>query len=139
MLLNPIPVDLTSVEFAVLSENREYISTFGFEIEPFGGKTVLVRAVPSTLADLKDLPALLQTFASDLASGGNIPFEDKCDRALFTVACKAAVKAGIPNDRVHNEWIIDQLMTHKEIRFCPHGRPVMHALSRREIDKFFDR
>lgn len=139
VLLNPIPVDLTSVEFAVLSENREYISTFGFEIEPFGGKTVLVRAVPSTLADLKDLPALLQTFASDLASGGNIPFEDKCDRALFTVACKAAVKAGIPNDRVHNEWIIDQLMTHKEIRFCPHGRPVMHALSRREIDKFFDR
>ncbi|MBP5230575.1 MAG: DNA mismatch repair endonuclease MutL [Clostridia bacterium] len=139
MLLNPVPVDLTEAECAALSEAKDHLSSYGFELEPFGGRTILVRAVPSSLSDLKEIGPLLQAFAAELASGGNIPFADKCDRALFTVACKAAVKAGIPNDRAHNEWIIDQLMNRKEIRFCPHGRPVMHSLSRRDIEKYFDR
>ncbi len=138
-LLTAIPVDLSSEECVVLTENSGYLSEFGFDLEPFGGNTVLIRAVPASLADTRRLPALLQTFASELAAGGNIPFSEKCDRALFTVACKAAVKAGIPNNPAHNEWILEQLMTHHEIRFCPHGRPVMHPISKREIEKFFDR
>lgn len=138
-LLSAIPVELPAAECAVLTENSGYLSEFGFELEPFGGNTVLVRAVPASLADIRQLPALLQGFAADLAAGGNVPFAEKCDRALFTVACKAAVKAGIPNNPAHNEWILEQLMTHREIRFCPHGRPVMHPVSRREIEKFFDR
>lgn len=138
-LLSAVPVELSAEECAVLTEHAEYLATFGFDIEPFGGKTVLVRSVPASLADPKQLPVLLQTFAAELASGGSVRFEDKCDRALFTVACKAAVKAGIPNDAAHNEWIIRQLMENDAIRFCPHGRPVMHPLPRKEIEKYFDR
>ncbi len=138
-LLSGIPVDLTSEECALLIENAEHLETYGFRVEPFGNGTLLVRAVPATLAGTKDLQSILEGFASDLASGGNLPFAQKCDRALFTVACKAAVKAGIPNDKAHNEWIVRQLMENEKLRYCPHGRPVMHALARRDLEKFFDR
>lgn len=138
-LLSGIPIDLTGDECAVLLENASYLEEFGFQIEPFGSNTVLVRAVPSSLAGTKQLDVILQKFASDLAGGSNLSFAEKCDRALYTVACKAAVKAGIPNDKAHNEWIIQQLMDNEKIRFCPHGRPVMHALPKKEIEKYFDR
>ena len=99
----------------------------------------VVRAVPSTLADKAGLKGILESFAGDLTAGGGLPFAEKCDRALFTVACKAAVKAGIPNDKAHNEWIIEQLMNNEKLRYCPHGRPVIHTLARRDLEKFFDR
>ena len=138
-LLAGIPVELTNEECALLLENGSHLEEYGFCVEPFGNGTLLVRAVPSTLAGTKDLQSILEGFASDLASGGNLPFAQKCDRALFTVACKAAVKAGIPNDKEHNEWIVKQLMENEKLRYCPHGRPVMHALARRDLEKFFDR
>ena len=138
-LLSGIPVALTNEECALLLENASHLEEYGFAVEPFGNGTLLVRAVPSTLAGTKGLQSILEGFASDLASGGKLPFAQKCDRALFTVACKAAVKAGIPNDKAHNEWIVKQLMENEKLRYCPHGRPVMHALARRDLEKYFDR
>ena len=138
-LLSPIPLTLADDDVANLCENAPYLAEFGFEIEPFGNDTLLVRAVPASLANTKDLRAILERFASDLTGGSRISFAEKCDRALFTVACKAALKAGIPNDAAHNEWVVEQLMENPALRFCPHGRPVMHALTRKEIEGYFDR
>ncbi|MBQ3003604.1 MAG: DNA mismatch repair endonuclease MutL [Clostridia bacterium] len=138
-LLSPIPLTLADDDVANLCENAPYLAEFGFEIEPFGSDTLLVRAVPASLANTKDLRAILERFASDLTGGSRISFAEKCDRALFTVACKAALKAGIPNDAAHNEWVVEQLMENPALRFCPHGRPVMHALTRKEIENYFDR
>jgi DNA mismatch repair protein MutL len=58
---------------------------------------------------------------------------------LFTVACKAAMKAGQKNNPIHNEWLVDRLLTGGDIHFCPHGRPVMKIFYKKEIEKFFDR
>lgn len=138
-LLSPIPLTLADDDVANLCENAPYLAEFGFEIEPFGSDTLLVRAVPASLANTKDLRAILERFASDLTGGSRVSFAEKCDRALFTVACKAALKAGIPNDAAHNEWVVEQLMENPALRFCPHGRPVMHALTRKEIENYFDR
>lgn len=138
-LLSPIPLTLADDDVANLCENAPYLAEFGFEIEPFGSDTLLVRAVPASLANTKDLRAILERFASDLTGGSRVSFAEKCDRALFTVACKAALKAGIPNDAAHNEWVVEQLMENPALRFCPHGRPVMHALTRKEIEGYFDR
>lgn len=138
-LLSPIPLTLADDDVANLCENAPYLAEFGFEIEPFGSDTLLVRAVPASLANTKDLKSILERFASDLTGGSRISFAEKCDRALFTVACKAALKAGIPNDAAHNEWVVEQLMENPSLRFCPHGRPVMHALTRKEIEGYFDR
>ncbi len=138
-LLQGIPVELSEADAAALCENASYLEEYGFVLEPFGETTVLIRAVPSTLAHTDQLASLLEAFASELAVGSRLSFAEKCDRALFTVACKAALKAGIPNDRAHNEWIVEQLFEHPSIRFCPHGRPVLHRLPKREIEKYFDR
>ncbi len=138
-LLQGIPVELSEADAAALCENAAYLEEYGFVLEPFGETTVLIRAVPSTLAHTDQLASLLEAFASELAVGSRLSFAEKCDRALFTVACKAALKAGIPNDRAHNEWIVGQLFEHPSVRFCPHGRPVLHRLSKREIEKYFDR
>ena len=141
-LLSGIPITLLPGEVDMLCENAAYLAEFGFEIEPFGAfgrDTLLVRAVPTTLAGTKELKTLLETFASELLSGSRVSFAEKCDRALFTVACKAALKAGIPNDPAHNEWIVKRLLEDESLRFCPHGRPVLHRLSRRELEGYFDR
>lgn len=138
-LLSGIPITLPPGASELLCENADYLAEFGFEIEPFGGDTLLVRAVPATLAGTKDLKPLLESFAEDLTTGSRISFAEKCDRALFTVACKAALKAGIPNDPAHNEWIVARLMEDESLRFCPHGRPVLHRLPRKELEGYFDR
>lgn len=138
-LLSGVPITLPTGEAELLLENAAYLAEFGFEIEPFGGDTLLVRAVPATLAGTKELKTLLETFASELTDGSRVSFAEKCDRALFTVACKAALKAGIPNDPAHNEWIVKRLLEDDSLRFCPHGRPVLHRLPRRELEGYFDR
>lgn len=138
-LLSGIPITLLPGEVDLLCENAGYLAGFGFEIEPFGSDTLLVRAVPATLAGTKELKTLLETFASELTGGSRVSFAEKCDRALFTVACKAALKAGIPNDPAHNEWIVGRLLEDESLRFCPHGRPVLHRLPRRELEGYFDR
>ncbi len=138
-LLSPIAITLSDSEIDILLENGAHLEEYGFAIEAFGRDTLLVRAVPQSLAGLRDLKSILETFAGDLSGGGRVAFAEKCDRALFTVACKAALKAGIPNAPEHNLRIVEQLMENPALRFCPHGRPVIHALPRREIEKYFDR
>jgi len=137
-LLSGIPVTLTDEQARVLEENAEMLSEYGFVIEPFGDG-VIVRAVPGALVNTAGLPALLENFAADLTNGNAIPFSVRCDRALFTVACKAALKAGVHNAPAHNEWLIDRFFESSTVRYCPHGRPVSHALPKREIEKYFDR
>ncbi len=137
-LLTGVPVTLTDEQTRVLEEHAALLSEYGFVIEPFGDG-VIVRAVPGALADTADLPALLEQFAAELTTGNAIPFAQRCDRALFTIACKASLKAGVHNAPVHNEWLIERFFESATVRYCPHGRPVSHALPKREIEKYFDR
>ena len=138
-LLEPLAVSLTNAQAETLLAHAEYLEGFGFRLEDFGGGSVLLRAVPSALADTRELPAVLEEFAAALSVGNALPFEQTCDRALFTMACKAAMKAGQKNDPAHDEWLVERLVENESIRFCPHGRPVLKEFSKREIEKFFDR
>lgn len=146
-LLASVPLELEAEDAQLLLANAAYLQTFGFLLEAYRSSGngdnsnygVAVCGVPSTLSNLRDLQAVLETFARELAVGGSVSFAEKCDRALFTVACKAALKAGIPNAPQHNEWIVQQLLENPALRFCPHGRPVLHALPKRQIEQFFDR
>lgn len=131
-------VELSPTETAIVLENREYLASFGFDIDPFGDNSVLLRAVPVTVKPQGCGP-LLQGFAADMEKGYALPVEERCDRALFTVACKAALKAGRHNDPAHNEWLLEKLFSDGSIKYCPHGRPVAKAFTKREADKWFDR
>lgn len=138
-LLTPVIVELDAEEATLLVEEREYLYTLGFDIDLFGDKSVALRAVPAALNSETQLAPLLQQFAASLAAGGALPFKERVDRALFTMACKAAVKAGVRNTEEDNKWIIDRLFKDGTIKYCPHGRPVAKVIPRREADKWFDR
>ena len=138
-LLEGIPVTLPTEQIDILTQNLEYLSQYGFVAESFGYDTLIIRAVPAALSDIKDMKSIIEDFAAKLAEGNMLSFEERCDRALFTVACKAAMKAGQKNDPLHNEWLVERLLTGGDIQYCPHGRPVLKTFYKREIEKFFDR
>lgn len=138
-LLEGILITLPREQVEILCFNFDYLRDYGFIAESFGNDTIMVRAVPAVLSELGNLQSIFESFASKLAEGNALSFAERCDRALFTVACKAAMKAGQINDPIHNEWLVKRLITGGDIHFCPHGRPIVKEISKREIEKFFDR
>lgn len=139
ILLAPVVAELGEEDAALVLQNKDYLHTLGFEIEEFGGGSVAVRSLPASLKAGDDLTALLEGFAESFAAGGALPFEERCDRALYTMACKAAVKAGVANGEHDSKWIVDRLFEDGSIKYCPHGRPVAKVFTKREADKWFDR
>lgn len=138
VLLVPDVVELSPADTALLLENREYLAGVGFDIDAIGDNSIIVRAMPVAVKAASSYD-MLSGFAATLERGGALPKEERCDRALFTMACKAALKAGIPNAGAHNKWILDRLFAEGSIKYCPHGRPVAKMFLRREINKWFDR
>ena len=61
------------------------------------------------------------------------------ERALYQVACKAAIKGGRKYDPEIAKWLIGRVLALPDITVCPHGRPIAHRLSKRELDRYFDR
>lgn len=131
-------VELSATDAVLLTENKDYLFRYGFDIDSFGDNSVVVRGVPAAVKP-KGLDEVLSAFAAALESGNALPPEERCDRALYTMACKAALKAGIPNDPAHNVWLVDKLFEKGNIKYCPHGRPIAKVFTRREADKWFDR
>ncbi len=138
-LLSGVPITLDRETVSLLLENSEFLAEKGFSIEEFGEGTVVVRTVPATLSRLDGLGAILEDFARGLSEGNGLTFAERCDRALFTVACKAALKARVKNSKEDDENVIKMLSENPSLRFCPHGRPFIKTLAKRELEKFFDR
>ncbi len=138
-LFSGIPVALGREQSAILLENAEFLEEKGFRIEDFGEGSVIVRTVPATLHNLKGLSSILEDFARSLSDGNGLSFAERCDRALYTVACKAALKARVKNRPEDDENVIRMLAENPHLRYCPHGRPFVKTLPKREIEKYFDR
>lgn len=138
-LLVGVPVTLGREQAAVLLENAEFLEEKGFKLEDFGEGAVIVRTVPATLGRLNGLEGILEDFAKTLTDGNGLSFAERCDRALYTVACKAALKARVKNRPEDDENVVRMLADNPHLRFCPHGRPFIKKLPKREIEKYFDR
>ncbi len=137
-LLFPVTLALTPSECGILLENAGLLKEYGFVLEPFGSGYAAVRAVPARMADINGLSQILEGFAHDLAEAKALPFSEKVDKALYTMACKAAIKAG---DRTHAddaEYLVRRIFE-TGVRYCPHGRPFIKELPLRTLEKFFDR
>lgn len=138
-LFEPMIVTLSPNECDALDANKELLEKYGFIYE-INGAEVSLSAIPDTLLQSKsDVMQYIETLASKMCEGDTLSVEERTDRALFTVACKAALKAGISNHIAHTEWVVRRVMTDEGIRYCPHGRPIMRKIEKRDIDKFFDR
>lgn len=138
-LLAGVPVNLGREQAAILLENADFLAEKGFNIDDFGEGAVIVRTVPSTLSNLKGLEGILEDFARTLSDGNGLSFAERCDRALYTVACKAALKARVKNRPEDDENVIKMLSENPSLRYCPHGRPFIKQIPKREIEKYFDR
>ena len=138
MLLSPVTVTLSKDEFAAVAENMQAINEFGFEVEEFGGSSVLVRAVPSPLTDC-DAASLITEIAAGFLEHKNEVSIDKLDWLYHNMACRAAVKGGDRSGREDLTALARRVALGDDIHYCPHGRPVAYKLTRKELEKQFGR
>ena len=136
-LLTPETVTLSADEYAVLLEHLSLLNQFGFEAEDFGDNTILCRTCPSDI-DAASIAPALEEIAGELLRTGRADPESARDAMLHTMACKAAIKAGMVNDERELRILVDKVQR-GEIQYCPHGRPVKVKLSKHELEKMFKR
>ena len=138
-LLTPIVLELGPGEHQTLLQHEQALTTFGFEIADFGGTSLSVGAVPALL-ELTRSEAALRALAVDLdglSPGAGV--NDALRRVAATMACHAAVKANDPLTREKMQYLLDELRRTAHSSVCPHGRPVVLRLTRREIERSFER
>ena len=136
-LLVPITVTLTKEEYNAISDNIQVLSRKGFDVDDFGGGTVVVRAVPAVLFK-EDISLIITELADSLIKTGSADVE-RMDDIFHTVACKAAIKGGQYNTDYELKALAERVLSLKDIMYCPHGRPVAFKLTRRELEKQFGR
>lgn len=136
-LLTPVTVDMGNEDAALLLENLQLFDKLGFEIEDFGGGTVLVRRLPSDI-DTGEIPVLVGELCQCLRHGGKPGSLGIRDEILSVIACKAAVKIGKNSDPLEHRSIAEHVLSGR-VKYCPHGRPVTMNLSKNQLEKGFKR
>ena len=136
-LLTPLVLRLSGREMAPVQDNLEVLREAGYEVEPFGEQDVQVRAVPFILGKADMRPAFMDCLE---ALGKVKSAATELRRAeVMQMSCKSAVKGGDALTASEVEALIRQMLETGAPPTCPHGRPVMKAISRREIEKLFKR
>ena len=138
-LLAPIVVELSPSQRQALMQHAATLDRVGLEIEDFGGASVRLSAVPALL-DPADCEAAVRALAEDLDGfGGGSRVDEALRRIAATMACHAAVKANYPLTLEKMRYILEELRRTAYSSVCPHGRPVVLRITRREIEKNFQR
>jgi DNA mismatch repair protein MutL len=138
-LLVPALLELPPAERQALVQRAGELARFGFQIEEFGGDSVKVTAVPALLPP-DECDAALRALADDLEGlDRGLRIEEALKQIAATMACHAAVKANYPLTFEKMRHILEELRATAYSTVCPHGRPVMLRITRREIEKNFDR
>ena len=138
-LLAPILLELSPAQREALAVHAATLERFGLELEAFGGDTVRLLAVPALLAPT-ECEAAIRALAEDLEGvAGDSAVADALRRIAATMACHAAVKANYPLTLDKMRYILEELRRTAYSSVCPHGRPVVLRLTRREIEKNFQR
>lgn len=138
MLLNPPEVLLDFEEFNALVQNKDFVSELGFEFEISGSSKVTVNGIPSILDGCNPSDLIIE-LARNISDNKVNPMPEILDDMYHTFACKAAIKANDVNTLSELSVIVKTILTDERIRYCPHGRPVMFKLTKRELEKQFKR
>lgn len=138
MLLVPVQVNLSAEEKQAVMTHQSLLRDSGVEVEDYGGFTVIVRAVPADVP-VDDISDMVLELADHLLNGGRGALREKTEWVLHSIACRAAIKAG---DRTTTEEMLalaQKIMDGTVPPFCPHGRPCVLKLTRKELEKQFGR
>ena len=137
--LIPKRIELTPGEVRIVEENGEVLARLGLEIEPFGGTTVLLRAVPPVLVDA-DQEAFLRELLARLSEGdGKLKRETAMEEILAVMACHGAIRAGKTLSEREMTSLLDELQRADLPTNCPHGRPVSRKITWGELERMFKR
>ena len=140
LLMLPLEIMMTSGEVQTLGDFRAELEAVGFSFST-GRFTVTVDAIPVGL-ESDQVAQMLPVVAERLQSGtGNATLTRDIvfEKALYQGSCKAAIKAGRVYVPEHLSWVVDQLMALPDITYCPHGRPVAMEMSKKNLDRQFER
>jgi DNA mismatch repair protein MutL len=132
----PIRLDLTAREAELLTMHLGTLSDLGIEMEPFGGNSFVARALPAPLLG-KDAPALLAELVEELSTSRTLQPEAVREKLAEKAACWAAIKAGDLLTPDQQQGLLDDLQATWSPSVCPHGRPVLFALSVEEMERRF--
>ncbi len=138
LLLVPETISFDKTVAAALLENRDEISKIGFDIDEFGDGCVIVSAVPDGI-DAEDATKVLEELADTLKTGARAGKPEVLSEIMYSVACKAACKAGQKNSDAELLAIAKRVLCEDDIRYCPHGRPVMIEYTKAELERKFGR
>ena len=136
-LLEPVTVRPAAEDAELIESRGALFAELGFEIEPFGERDYIVRAVPAEL-DAGEIGPMLEEICEKLRRGKTLGEQQVWDEILHTVACKAAIKAGWDTSEEELERVAEEVLSGR-VKYCPHGRPVAVTLSRKDLDKMFKR
>lgn len=137
-LLIPEVLDLTSNEMATFLQNIEFINSLGFEAEEFGNNSVVIRSVPNSAVS-DDIGDLFIEIISQLENLKKEIITKKQERLLYTIACKSAIKANHKLDEREQKELVKRVYELENINTCPHGRPIVISMSKKEVEKQFKR
>ena len=137
LLMQPEEVYLTPEEFNGMSEYADKLAQVGIIMEFTDGKA-RVTGLPQMLDKVP--PAEIVECIAKIVSQGNTNAEGELfDDMLHTVACKASIRGNEDNDILELQVLAQEVFNNPDIRYCPHGRPVMTQISRKQIERYFGR
>ena len=131
-MLVPISLQLSPAEHTAFAANADFFEAMGFEIDDFGGNTVLIRAVPTILAESNIEDVILSGLQNKKTTGYS-------DEEIYTMACKAAVKANKKLSDFEIKELLNQLAKLENSGTCPHGRPICVTITEHELERRFKR
>ena len=138
MLLLPDVITLTHKEMDIAKENIEMFEKAGFSLEEFGENTIKLTGVPTVCIDLDTKELFLETL-DEINTVARTAKQEKEEKFIATVACKAAVKANMALDVQEVESLMDDLLALPNPFTCPHGRPTAIKMSKYDIERKFAR
>ncbi len=138
IMLQPITVTLSPDEYNAVLENLELLENAGYDVSDFGDRCVKISACPPELVDC-NISDIVSEIAGYLANNIKSLMPEKLDWIYHSMACRAAVKAGNFTSSYEAEKFVETLLKRDDIRYCPHGRPVMIEMTKKELEKQFRR
>lgn len=129
-------VSLDRQDKLFILEEMDSFTECGFEMEDYGGNAIMVRAIPAEIAK-EDISDILEHAAANLAD--NRITKDKRTKILESMACKSAVKGGQYSHKAEQQALIDNLFAIPDIKYCPHGRPIIYTMHKKDFEKMFKR
>jgi len=138
MLLEPAAIDLSAEEKQALMDNIPLLENAGLEIADFGGNTVVLRAGPADV-EPQNAESLLVEIANKLMRGSHDALNEHTEWVLHSISCRAAIKAGDKSSPQELMALAEKILSGEVPPFCPHGRPCVLKLTRKELEKQFGR